>query len=672
MARLDAVRPERALEARSLFQSKGSLLNGVLPHTIEASWTRCSARGLHMEDPQYFDPLRRDDLYEILQKNQTLVSHALPVMETLYQQIANTQSMVLLTDAHGLVLHSLGDADFLERAQRVALTPGVEWSEQSKGTNAIGTAIMERGPVLVHGPEHFLTANNFLTCSAAPVVDPHGKTVGVLDISGDYRGHNQHTMALVKMSAQMIENQLFTHAFPDSVSLHFHARPEFIGTLCEGIISFTAEGDFISANRSGCFQLGFDLDQLGGRSFGTLFDLPFRAVLDHAMLQPHSLLTLCLRSGVRVYARVRFGEKTRRPGPAVFTYERSSANAAPAVHTRQNAPRFGGSLSSLLTGDPQMESVINKVRKVLGRGITILIQGDTGTGKELLARAIHNDGPRHGGPFVAVNCASIPDGLIESELFGYEEGAFTGARRKGAVGKILQADGGTLFLDEIGDMPLNLQARLLRVLQERTVTPLGSVKSCPVDVAIVCATNRKLRDMVGRGEFREDLYYRLNGLTVNLPPLRNRADVREVIMRILRTETADGIEPVVAPDVMDMFLRHPWPGNLRQLSNLLQTALVMCDDDRVIRCDHLPDDFLADLEHIEPVIEQPLPSAVTFATGAPATVAANMSSSSSGSLEKLELNAIREALQRNVGNISAASRQLGISRNTLYRKLKSL
>ena len=203
-----------------------------------------------------------------------------------------------------------------------------------------------------------------------------------------------------------------------------------------------------------------------------------------------------------------------------------------------------------MTGDAQIEAVCSKLRRVLGRDITILIQGETGTGKELIANAIHEDSPRAKAPFVAVNCASIPDTLIESELFGYEEGAFTGAKRKGNVGKILQADGGTLFLDEIGDMPLNLQARLLRVLQERKVTPLGSIKSYPVDIAIVCATNRKLRDMVAQGEFREDLYYRLNGLTVNLPPLRTRSDIRPVVERILRKEAPVGSRPRVDDEVM--------------------------------------------------------------------------------------------------------------------------
>ncbi|EGC97795.1 Fis family GAF modulated sigma54 specific transcriptional regulator, partial [Burkholderia sp. TJI49] len=254
-------------------------------------------------------------------------------------------------------------------------------------------------------------------------------------------------------------------------------------------------------------------------------------------------------------------------------------------------------LNYLDTGDPQVASVIAKVHKVLGKDIPILITGETGTGKELLAQAIHNDSPRRDGPFVAVNCASIPETLIESELFGYEEGAFTGARRKGAIGKLLQANGGTLFLDEIGDMPYPLQMRLLRVLQERLVNPLGSTKTIAVDISIICATHRDLREMIAQNRFREDLYYRLNGLVVRLPPLRDRTDLAIVVQKMLQRETFAGAgRPLsVAPEVMALFVRSSWPGNFRQLGNLLRTAAAMVDDDGEIRREHLPDDFFDDL-----------------------------------------------------------------------------
>jgi transcriptional regulator with PAS, ATPase and Fis domain len=322
--------------------------------------------------------------------------------------------------------------------------------------------------------------------------------------------------------------------------------------------------------------------------------------------------------------------------------------------------------------------VIQKVRRVIGRDIPILIHGETGVGKELLARAIHDDGPRYDKPFIAVNCAAIPEGLIESELFGYEEGAFTGAKRKGSCGKVLQADGGTLFLDEIGDMPHPLQARLLRVLQERLVNPLGSTKSIPVDIHLVCATHRKLKEAVAAGKFREDLYYRLNGLTVNLPALRVRSDLPALVSLILKCITTSEQRYQVADDVMEMFQRHPWPGNIRQLSNLLRTATVMAGEDEIIGVEHLPDDFLEDFDALAtaPAANPPAPlregpAVVTGAAPAGDNLP-GMILSVSQNLESTTLNLIQRTLEQHQGNVSAAARQLGVSRNTLYRKLRQI
>ena len=314
------------------------------------------------------------------------------------------------------------------------------------------------------------------------------------------------------------------------------------------------------------------------------------------------------------------------------------------------------SLHYLNTGDEKVAALIRKVNLVMGRDISVLITGETGTGKELLAQAIHNDSPRSEGPFVAVNCASIPETLIESELFGYKDGAFTGARKKGSIGKILQANGGSLFLDEIGDMPLGLQARLLRVLQERLVVPLGSTKPIPVDIALICATNRNLRELIAKGQFREDLYYRLNGLVVRLPPLRERTDLEIVINRLLSVES-DGPPYKVAPQVMDVFKRHSWPGNFRQLTNLLRTAMVMASEDRVVRMEHLPEDFLEDVAAAEA-------QAVASPAASPAVAIPSR-------LEDVELLAIQKALKEHNGNVSAAARALGVSRNTIYRKLQN-
>jgi len=648
-----------------------------MPVLIETSHQRSVAYGLCPNSDPDFSPVTRSDLSVLIERNRLLHTHAIPAMETLYQQIVNTHNMVILTDANGVIVHSLGDDDFLEKANRVALKPGVAWSEQSKGTNAIGTAIAEKVPMLVHADQHYLSANHFLTCSAAPITDHRGNVIGVLDVSGDQRSFHKHTMALVRMSALMIENQLFAATFDDAITLHFHARPEFIGTLMEGIASFTPGGRFLSANRNGLFQLGLSFSALQSHTFSSLFGLPVSALFDHYRTSAPSLLNLCMHSGVRVYGRahLRLSNSSFRhalagagnidggipmgDGGGHAAAAAAAANAQnlapPASHAASAARRLSG-LRYLRTGDPQLELVIDKVNKVLGRDIPIMVMGETGTGKELLAQAIHNDSPRAMGPFIAVNCASIPETLIESELFGYEDGAFTGARKKGSVGKILQANGGTLFLDEIGDMPFGLQARLLRVLQERMVTPLGSSKSITVNVELICATNHNLRERMAKGLFREDLYYRLNGLVVKLPPLRERTDLETVVKKILMAESNGG-RYAVSPEILALFKQHKWPGNFRQLTNLLRTAIVMAGDEQEIGLRHMPDDFLDDID-TTPVSDAGISTEKMMAIGT--------------NLEEMEQSVILKSLEAHGGNVSATARALGVSRNTIYRKVPHL
>jgi sigma-54 dependent transcriptional regulator, acetoin dehydrogenase operon transcriptional activator AcoR len=422
--------------------------------------------------------------------------------------------------------------------------------------------------------------------------------IGVLDVTGDYRSYHQHTMALAKMSVQMIENHLFSSAFRGTLQIAFHGRPEFLGTLMEGIAAFTCDGRFLSANRSAQFQLGMPLASLRAHTLSSLFSVTSPQLIDRLRKGPDQHIPLALSNGTVICANIEFRRPTLSEGAWPQTTRAEDIPAQRNDGARGAAATAMSKLSYLDTGDPQVAAVIGKVRKVIGKDIPILITGETGTGKELLAQAIHNDSPRRSGPFVAVNCASIPETLIESELFGYEEGAFTGAKRKGAIGRLLQANSGTLFLDEIGDMPYPLQVRLLRVLQERQVNPLGSTKSLPIDVAIICATHRDLREMISQNRFREDLYYRLNGLVVKLPPLRERTDLAAVVPKLLQSEsTQRGADPClrVDHDVMALFERCAWPGNFRQLGNLLRTAAAMVDADGEIRREHLPDDFFDDL-----------------------------------------------------------------------------
>jgi transcriptional regulator of acetoin/glycerol metabolism len=673
---------------------RGHLAPPDAPATDQASLIlhshqRSQAYGITPHSEPDFSSPSRGDMNNALDENRFLFQHAAPVMETLYDQIGNTHSMVLLTSARGMVLHSLGDTDFLQKASQVALTPGMDWSEKNKGTNAIGTALTEEEALTVHGSQHYLNANKFLTCSAAPIFDPYGQVIGALDVTGDHRSAHQHTLALVRMSAQMIENHMFANIFPQAIRIHFHTRSEFLGTLVEGIAVFSPEGRFLSANRSAQFQMGLPFSALQAHTFSSLFGMSVSALFERFSGALHNPRQLRLHNGVSVWCHLKV-KATAAPwlgsapmAAGAVAPSQPEEQAAKASITSQTAPaplkptgkkmQFS-SLQYLDTGDPQVSSVIHKLRRVSGRDIPVMILGETGTGKDLLAQAIHNDSPRSAQPFVPVNCASIPDTLIESELFGYAEGAFTGARKKGSIGKILQAHGGTLFLDEIGDMPKHLQARLLRVLQERKVSPLGAGKEVDVDVAVVSATHKNLKDMIAQGDFREDLYYRLNGLVVRLPALRERTDFDLVVQKILKSLCENGEHVGISPEVMGVFKRYHWPGNFRQLHNLLRTAVVMVGCQGEIAFEHLPDDFLEELEQgpAETRLMAPMHMFAPAALQASPSDATAMPEPEGHRLQDVALGAMAQMLRLHKGNVSAAAKALGVSRNTIYRKKDQL
>ncbi len=654
-------------------------LDGEHVLSINESHERCAALGLSRIGAPDYTPMGRSDFSLIRERNRRLFTHAAPVMELLYGQVVRTQSMVVLTDAQGTILHSLGDEDFLEKAGKVALAPGVNWAECNKGTNGMGTALVDETAVLVHADEHFMHANHFLTCQAAPILDPRGNILGVLDVSGDRRGYHPHTMGLVKMSARMIENHWLNDDFSDSLRLHFHPRMEFIGTLMEGILAVDRDGRILGANRSALDLLGLSGAALRMHTVTSLLSTPMGAIVDRGRSLLVAPMRMALPSGQSIHVQARcnwplwqggwtaVGEAPGGGLPVASDLAGPSVDAgAPASpHVAEAAPKAPTpSFARLLCGDPQVETVVGKLRRVLNRDIPVLILGEAGSGKEMLARAIHAESRRAARPFVSVQCASTAEAQLEAELFGYAEGAFPGARRQGAVGKLVQASGGTLFLDEVGGLPAGLQARLLRVLQERQVTPLGAMQPVDIDVALVAATDRNPRELIDSHCIREDLYYRLNGLAVKLPPLRERSDLMALVRRLLSEESPHR-DLGLAPEVETLLQRYDWPGNLRQLANVLHTAAVMAAGESLITREHLSDDFL----------EEALQRAGAEIGAAAASEAAVVSRAAVGAgtgatLEELEREMIRQAVEAADGNISVASKRLGISRNTIYRKLR--
>ncbi len=657
---LRETREERAALARERFFNDELVRDGDVAPIILRSWERCRGFGLDPALSKPIEPSGRIRLSESRERSSRLLELGSGVMEHVFDQIRASGSMVLLADPQGMIIHSLGDAGFVDRAERVSLQPGACWTEDTRGTNGIGTAIAERQPVEVLGAEHYLDRNIFLACCAAPVFDAHGGLAGVFDISGDFRSPQRHTLGLVRLSVQLLEKRLFESEFANELILAFHSRPEYVGSLQEGMIALSAEGLILGLNPAAREWLAGQM-QGGVREVSDLFKASLGLIISRCKAAPHALLRVELRWGGELYVQLR----TVRPfSVGIMTGD----SEAPAEDRRPitaggaaggRATRAEPDLDDLLTGDEAQQRAVHRARRIAGKNIPLLIQGESGVGKEVFARAFHNSGPRAGKPFVALNCAAIPETLIESELFGYAGGAFTGARREGAIGKVQQAHGGTLFLDEIGDMPLSMQTRLLRVLQERSVTPVGSMKTVPVDISLVCATHRVLREEVASGSFREDLYYRVNGLTVLLPPLRERSDVAVLVQQLLAEEAAaDRDRPVrISPEVMAFFERYDWPGNIRQLQSAIRVAVALLDDDdEVILPEHLPEElFGADpaAERVAPR-RAPLPGEASVA---------------GRSLDEIELDAIAAVMREEGGNVSAAARRLGISRNTLYRKL---
>ena len=637
------------------FLEKGVVPEGVVPDFITRSWQRSVAFGVPSDHIREVGRIDESDLRVAVSQYGSLINLAAPVMENLHRQLTGSGSVVLLCSGDGLILHSMGDPSFIPRAQHVALKPGVSWAEEQKGTNAIGTAIAEREPVVIYAGHHFIRQNHFLSCSASPVLDPGGDVAGVLDITCDYRGHQRHTIALVQMAVRVIERQMFQHRFCRDVVFNAHPERNHLGSPFDVQMAFSPHGIYLAATPATCAQLDLKPGAFQGR-FDELFDASFEQVLRKiGSVSPPVMQVRLRRNGMPVYLQL------AQPTVVVKTaYDKTVATPAQnrqSVFDAERAPHEL-TLDTLGASDPVTLFNIEKARRTLGHDIRILIEGETGVGKEWLARAIHNSGPGAGGEFVALNCAAISEGPLEADLFGYEEGT-DGAVHKAAIGKIQQADGGTLFLDEIGDMPLNLQARLLRVLQDRAITPLDG-KPVNVNLAVICATHHKLHDLVRAGKFREDLYYRLNGLTLFLPPLRERKDLIELTAALAARECVGPRCVEVSAEVMDIFAKHPWPGNLRQLHSVIRTALAMMDAGERLERRHLAEDFLEELT----------PATATLSAREPVAAQAIRSSMYADSLEQIELQAIQETIRHCNGNISAAARQLNVSRTTLYRKLK--
>ncbi len=594
---------------------------------IQDSWSRCRAFGLDHQSAPAFDQLPAADIAQLLERQHSLVQTTHQEVLPYYENIlSNSNCLIMLADNQGQVLTSWGTQRFIEPGLTRGFSAGASWMERCSGTNAIGTALACEQAVHIEHDEHFLKANRFMTGSAAPIFDAERKVIAVLDVSSDSYLPPSHTLGMVKMMSQTVENRLILNLFHGQhFQLTFNTGLNNLDSQWAGLLIFDESGQVLSANRRADNLLGISLSRVSVESL-------FKVSLLELLNQPEGLPFALQASG-----RNRFQCLLKRPKQVPI---QARVFAEPSVPTPAAI-----SLNSLHFGDSRVEKAVRQAERLLEKDIPLLIHGETGVGKEVFVKALHQASSRSKQPFIPVNCAAIPAELVESELFGYEKGAFTGASQKGSIGLIRKADKGTLFLDEIGDMPLPTQARLLRVLQERCVQPVGSSELFPVDIRIISATNRALREQVQLGRFREDLYYRIGGLTLELPPLRERTDKEALFKRVWEQHREPAQWAGLSREVLELFSRHPWPGNLRQVSSVIQVALAMAEE-QPVRPEHLPDDFYVDLE-MEPV-DSPQPMVVDLN----------------------DAEDLNRQLQAAGGNISHLARRLGVSRNTLYKRLR--
>ena len=572
-------------------------------------------------------------------------------VENLFHQVRDAGYVVLLNDAQGVTVDFQTNPELDRELRHSGLYLGSCWSESEEGTCAVGTCITDRTPITVHQSEHFRTTNTKLTCSASPIFDTDGSLLGVLDASAlsspDDKRSQTLVLQLVTATARMIENAHFLKKFEDYWIVRLSSRRHFIEVITDGLIALDQRGHVIASNRNVKQEMHALRNGLVGKSLEEIFDQRFDDLIAANPAQSKEATPLrALHSGKQYFAMARF--------PCMHTAA-ITGKPVKSVNVKCQALSTNLTLEELAGNDQHMMSNINIIRRIINKGLAIMLQGETGTGKEAFAKAIHIASNRSNSPFVALNCAAIPESLIESELFGYAEGAFTGARTKGMRGKIIQAHGGTLFLDEIGDMPLQLQTRLLRVLAEKEILPLGTEKPVQVDIQVICATHRNLLDLVVSGQFREDLYYRLNGMKLVLSPLRERTDMAALTHAVLAKVALEAGRSDIAIDAnaLNILLNYSWPGNLRQLSNTLKAALAMNDTG----CLEL-DDISSDIQ-----------MALRSAAPGSSTMTMQNCSPTEMPLQTDDSNALLHVLKQNRWNITQSANTLGICRATLYRKM---
>ena len=631
----------------------------LIRRSVATSWQRC--RSLKV------NPIASAGDYNAEEKRleqrrfekEQLIRVARPFLGDLARLVGGTDFQVILTDENGYLLEiAAADARIAERAREVHLCAGADWSEGRKGTNAIGTAIVEKAPVRIHAWEHFCAENHFLTCSAAPILDADGNVLGVIDISGDFRSDNPHTLGVVMATVRAIENELRLEQAMNKLSAVSRWSRALVQGFNDGILAVDNEGIVTELNARGGEILGINAALARGSRLDKVYrgEAPILQVIKTGKEYSNQEIIVDL-SGRRAESSASLlrDDDGSIVGAIAFLRElqvQQSVRKSPVFFSRRYQ------FDDIVGESRAIQTAKEWAALAATCNSTVLILGDSGTGKELFANAIHHASGRSRRPFLAINCAAMPETLIESELFGYNDGSFTGAKKGGQSGKFEVANGGTIFLDEIGEMSLSVQAKLLRVLQERTVSRIGSSAEINVDIRVIAATHCDLTKDVEAGRFREDLYYRLAVLEVKIPPLRDRREDIPSLAHSLLTKISRRLErptPAIGEEALQKLSGYSWPGNVREMENVLERALVRARGSLTLAFEH---------------IELPAASPARPCSACTRELHHIVAPPSAGRLRDAEKRTVADALHACHGNIKQAAARLGIARNTLYRKMQ--
>lgn len=629
---------------QQLVQGKSVDRNIIRP-IIADSWERSREMGV---DPR--GKLRAvcepAEFTKRLKKRQKFVDIATPVMSMLLNFVEGSGFAVILADEDGYVLETLGEQDVINTAHQGNLEKGANWSEEVGGTNAIGTCLTVGQPLQIFAAEHYWFGAHEWTCSAAPIHNPDGEIIGVLNMTGTYEKVHPHTLGMVVAAVNAIENHLQIIGTMEKLAISDQYKNTIIESMEEGILTVDHDGLITQINAQARRILELPNEAFIGRKVSDIIGLnhPLTEVLFKRQNRDDEEIYWETSNG-KVHCTVTCHTiKTEGKQVGLVTILREFKAIRQLVHKMVGAEaKFN--FNSLIGKSASFMNSIENAKVAANSMSNVLLLGESGTGKELFAQAIHNASSRWKGPFVAVNCAALPRELVGSELFGYTEGAFTGAKRGGSPGKFELAYGGTLFLDEIGEMPLEMQTYLLRALQEKQLIRIGGQKVIHIDVRVIAATNKNLWDEIGIGRFRSDLFFRLNVFTINIVPLRERREDIPVLVNFFMEKIAKSLGKQVEaidPHVMDCLMDYSWPGNVRELENVLERAINLSKG-RTISSDSLPEYLITKPQ--SPVKDM-------------------------GILKSSEREVILKFLEMYDGNLSMVAKKLGISRPTLYRKLE--